>query len=125
MLHHSGMGRREDINSADPIPALREDEATGATASVFADLRATLGVSFVNLIWRHLATMPEMLEWTWALVKPLHASDALLEASETLRAAVSVPDGIRQPACVFDAVGVTAADRVMIGQMLRDYNAAI
>jgi hypothetical protein len=112
------------MNRADPIPAVREDEATGETAAVFADLRATLGVSFVNLIWRHLATMPQMLEWTWALVKPLHASNALLEAGETLRAGVAVPDGIKQPACVFDAVGVTAADRVVIGQMLGDYNAA-
>ena len=64
--------------AADPIPAVREDAATGATAAIFADLRATLGVPFVNLIWRHLATMPGMLEWTWALVKPLQASDGIV-----------------------------------------------
>ena len=112
------------MTAADPIPAVREEEATGATAFIFDDLRATLGVPFVNLVWRHLATMPGMLEWTWDLVKPLHASDALLAAADTLRAGVAVPAGIRQPACVFDAVGVTAADRSVIGQMLRDYNAA-
>ena len=112
------------MTRADPIPAVREEEATGHVAAIFADLRATLGVPFVNLIWRHLATTPEMLEWTWALVKPLHASAALLEAAETLRAAVVVPDGMMQPGCVFDAVGVTAADRVVIGAMLRDYTAA-
>ena len=110
--------------AADPIPALREDAATGENAAVFADLRATLGVPFVNLIWRHLATMPGMLEWTWALVKPLHASGALLEPTRTLRAGVVVPDGLMQPICVFDAVGVTAADRVVIDTILRDYNAA-
>jgi hypothetical protein len=81
-------------------------------------------VPFVNLIWRHLATMPEMLEWTWALVKPLYESEKLVRASEALRAGVTASDCIPQPDCVFAAVGVTASDRVVIGAMLRDYNAA-
>jgi hypothetical protein len=112
------------VTGADPIPAIREEDATGREAAIFADLRVTLGVPFVNLIWRHLATMPKMLEWTWALVKPLYESDELVRATETLRAAVRVPDYITQPDCVFGAVGVTAADRVVIGAMLRDYTAA-
>jgi hypothetical protein len=111
------------VKRSDPIPAIREEDATGREAAIFADLRATLGVPFVNLIWRHLATMPEMLEWTWDVVKPVYGSDVLVTASETLRAAVKVPDCFTQPACVFSAVGVTAADRVVIGAMLRDYNA--
>jgi hypothetical protein len=112
------------VKRADPIPAIREEEATGREAAIFADLRVTLGVPFVNLIWRHLATMPEMLEWTWALVKPLYESEELVRASEVLRAAVTASDCITQPACVFDAVGVAASDRVVIGAMLRAYNAA-
>lgn len=108
--------------SADPIAAVREAEATGEVAAVFADLRATLGLPFVNLIWRHLATMPDMLEWVWALTKPIYASGELIDAAETLRKEIVIPDGICQPACVFDVVGVTATDRVMIGQMLRDYS---
>jgi hypothetical protein len=112
------------MTRADPIPAVREDEAAGPAAAIFADLRATLGVPFVNLIWRHLATMPEMLEWTWALAKPLYGSDVLVKGSASLRAAVGAPGCITQPTCVFDAVRVTAADRVVIGAMLRDYNAA-
>jgi len=112
------------VTGADPIPAIREQDATGREAAIFADLRVTLGVPFVNLIWRHLATMPEMLEWTWALVKPLYESNELVRATETLRAAVRVPEGITQPDCVFGAVGVTASDRVVIGAMLRDYTTA-
>ncbi|HYZ64648.1 MAG TPA: halocarboxylic acid dehydrogenase DehI family protein, partial [Acetobacteraceae bacterium] len=108
----------------DPISAVPEEAATGGTAAIFADLRATLRVPFVNLIWRHLATMPGMLEWTWTLVKPLQASAELREAADALRASVQAPGGLKQPACVYDAVGVTSADRVVIGTMLRDYNAA-
>ena len=53
--------------SVDPIAAIPEDQATGETADLFADLRATLGVPFVNLIWRHLATIPGALPAVWAL----------------------------------------------------------
>ena len=34
-----------------------EAAATGDVAAPFADIRATLGVGVVNLIWRHLATI--------------------------------------------------------------------
>jgi hypothetical protein len=108
----------------DPIPAIREQDATGDTAALFADLRTTLGVPFVNLIWRHLATMPGMLRWTWSLVKPLHATHALRLAAELLPAGIDIPAGIRQPAAVFDAVGVDMRDRRAIRALLHDYGAA-
>lgn len=105
----------------DPIPAIREDEATGEIAALFADLRATLGVPFVNLIWRHLATMPGMLAWTWSVVKPMHATPALHQAAERLRAGVMIPAGSGQPVEVFNAVRVMPEDRVLIRAMLQDY----
>lgn len=105
----------------DPIPAIRESDATGEIAALFADLRATLDVPFVNLIWRHLATMPGMLAWTWSVVKPMHAMPALRRAAETLRAGVTIPTGIGQIAEVFDAVRVVPDDREVIRAMLRDY----
>lgn len=105
----------------DPIPAIREADATGEIAVLFADLRATLEVPFVNLIWRHLATIPGMLAWTWSVVKPLHATPALRQAAETLRTGVIIPVDSRQPAEVFDAVRVMPDDREVIGTMLCDY----
>ena len=41
----------------DPFPAVVEASATGETADLFADIRATVGVRVVNLVWRHLATL--------------------------------------------------------------------
>ena len=41
----------------DPFPAIAEASATGETADLFADIRATVGVRVVNLVWRHLATI--------------------------------------------------------------------
>jgi hypothetical protein len=51
---------------ADPFPAIAEAAATGTTAELFADIRATVGVRVVNLVWRHLATMDGALPWAWA-----------------------------------------------------------
>ena len=45
---------------SDPVAAVTEAEASGETAEIFADIRAVYGVSVVNLIWRHLATFPDV-----------------------------------------------------------------
>ncbi|MGB1006333.1 MAG: hypothetical protein ACPGVX_04115, partial [Thalassobaculaceae bacterium] len=63
--------------AADPIAAIPEAEATGDTAALFADIRATLGLPVVNLVWRHLATIPGGLPWTWDQVKPFYVSGAV------------------------------------------------
>ena len=110
--------------AGDPIAAVREQDAAGDTATLFADIRETLGVPFVNLIWRHLATMPGMLAWTWAVVKPLHQSAELREAAASLRGSVPPVEGLRQPGFVFAAAGVSAADRQVIGALVQDYTAA-
>ncbi len=57
---------------SDPFPAVAEAEATGETAALFADIRATIGVRVVNLVWRHLATLDGALPWAWRAVKPLY-----------------------------------------------------
>ena len=62
---------------ADSIPAIAESDATGDVAALYQDLRVTLGVPFVNLIWRHLATIPGGLAWVWTLTKPLYVSGEL------------------------------------------------
>lgn len=57
---------------SDPFPAVAEASARGETAALFADIRATVGVRVVNLVWRHLATIDGALPWAWAAVKPLY-----------------------------------------------------
>jgi hypothetical protein len=76
---------------SDPFPAGAEDEATGETAALFADIRATVGVRVVNLVWRHLATLDGALPWAWAAVKPLY----LLGVADT--AAVRFREGMILP----------------------------
>lgn len=112
------------MTGIDPIPAIREEDAQGAIADVFADLRASLGVPFVNLIWRHLATIPGGLGWTWTLVKPLYASQDLAAAASDLRGMVRLPDLEPVPGHAWDTVGIGPEARATILRMVADYNHA-
>ena len=73
---------------SEPFPAIVETVATGETAELFADIRATVGVRVVNLVWRHLATLDGALPWAWRAVKPLYllgmADTAAVRFRETM-----------------------------------------
>lgn len=93
---------------ADPFPALAEAAATGDTADIFADIRATVGVRVVNLVWRHLATIDGALPWAWAAVKPLYLRGIADRAALGFRESMSLPqlgslEG-EQPASVDDVL---------------------
>ena len=107
--------------SSDPVAAVVEAEAVGRTATVFADIRATLGVEVVNLIWRHLATMPGALEWTWGELKPLYQGPALAHADDVRNwlPLPAVPPFSRD---TLTAAGIGAADRASIGSILESYH---
>lgn len=77
--------------TADPVPAIREAEATGVVAAIFADIRAVFGVGVVNLVWRHLATFPGGLEWAWGSLRPVYVSGHARSAAARLRAALPLP----------------------------------
>ena len=86
-------------------------------ASIYADIREVLGVSTVNLIWRHLATIDSALPWTWETLRPIYTSGILERAAAELRrppslpalAAISTDDAVRAAAdrSVFAAVDAT------------------
>lgn len=91
----------------DPFPAVAEAAAAGQTAELFADIRATVGVRVVNLVWRHLATIEGALPWTWTAVKPLYVRGIADAAVVHFRESMVLPrlDGLdgERPASV-DAV---------------------
>ena len=91
----------------DPFPAIAETAATGETAELFADIRATIGVRVVNLVWRHLATIDGALPWAWQAVKPLYLQGMADRAVVDFRGEMILPPigslGGPEPASV-DAV---------------------
>jgi hypothetical protein len=76
---------------SDPFPAVAEAEATGETAALFADIRATVGVRVVNLVWRHLATLDGALPWAWGAVKPLYLLGVAYTAAVRFREEMILP----------------------------------
>jgi hypothetical protein len=108
--------------NADPIPAIREQDATGDVATIFQDIRATTGIPIVNLIWRHLATIPGGLAWVWTLVKPLYVSGELDRLADATRALVSFPTLAPLPDFVWDSVAIDRNDRRSIAALIQNYN---
>jgi AhpD family alkylhydroperoxidase len=53
------------------VRMVSEDGASGKTAAIFADIKATKGLSFVPNFWRVLATNPDHLELVWTNLKTL------------------------------------------------------
>jgi hypothetical protein len=109
---------------ADSIPAIAEGDATGEIAGLYEDLRVTLGVPFVNLIWRHLATIPGGLAWTWTLTKPLYVSGQLDRLSSRTSTLVSLPSLTPLPDCVWESAAIGHNARQIIAAMIESYNHA-
>lgn len=68
------------------LSEVMEDEADEAVRSLYADIRATLRVPFVNFIFRVLANYPAYLTSTWGGLSPLFRTVAFERAADKLRA---------------------------------------
>lgn len=103
------------------LPTVTESDADARTAAVFADIRDTMGVALVNLIWRHLAVSPAALNWSWQRLKPIYANGAVPAAAWKLRQSLGYPE-----LPVFTdqdrlALGREATDLALISAVLRTY----
>ncbi|HVF64229.1 MAG TPA: hypothetical protein VNE58_09570 [Casimicrobiaceae bacterium] len=63
------------------LAELAERDATGERAAIYAELKRLGGVPMVALIFRHLATLPGALEWTWGAIGPAWRSGRLQETA--------------------------------------------
>ena len=115
-------GGDEAKMSDDPIPAVSEADARGDVHRLFEDIRQVLGVPVVNLIFRHLATLPGCLGWSWGVLRPLYASGQVAEAADRLGTSLPLPTvgpGSRES---LRRDGVDAGGERAIGRILDSYN---
>ncbi|RAI01599.1 hypothetical protein DLJ53_09250 [Acuticoccus sediminis] len=85
------------------FPEIAEAAASGAVAATYADIKATSGLAMVNLIYRHMATIPGALEWGWATIR----DSIRYPRIEGARAGLSVPAfGAPLPAEAYVSVGL-------------------
>jgi hypothetical protein len=94
--------------SGDPVPSIAEADATGEIAELYADIRQSLGMPFVNLVWRNLASVPGGLKWSWTTMKPLYQQGAVYVEARQLRDSQTLPPVPTLPRAVLRAVGVDA-----------------
>jgi len=95
--------------SKDLLPELPERDATGAIAVVYDEIRRFSGVPYVSSLQRYVATMPGVLEWAWAAVRPAMASGAVSETGWRLAREVRVPPAPPISAAALRIWGVDAA----------------
>ena len=63
------------------VPAeIAEVDATDLVCGLYEDIRATMEIGMVNLIYRRMAAVDGLLEWVWGVLHPLLASDDVEEA---------------------------------------------
>jgi len=82
------------------LAEIREAEAPPAIAAIYAGLNEGIGIGQVNLIWRHAAALPGVLDWLWAQAAPALASGAAAAARDRITAAITLPASAPVPAAV-------------------------
>jgi hypothetical protein len=107
---------------SDPVPAVTEAAAIGDIAEIFADIRRVLGVGVVNLIWRHLATIPGALPWAWGTVRPLYVDGTIATEAAALHDDIDVPKLPAFPPEVLAAAGLLQSDVNTIREVLAAYD---
>ena len=61
------------------LAELPENQATGHVAVIYDEIRRFSGVPYVSSLQRYLATMPGVLEWAWAAIRPAMVSGVVPE----------------------------------------------
>ena len=105
----------------DPVTAITEDQASGEIAQLYEDIRRSLGVPVVNLIWPHLATIPGALPWAWNSLKPLYASGAITNAAVSLRSSLRPESNLGISSSTLKSVSLSSDDLRSITVVLNSY----
>lgn len=110
--------------SGDPVPSIAEADATGEIADLYADIRESLGIPFVNLVWRNLASVPDGLRSAWTTMKPLYQHGAVYLEARQLRESQTLPPVPTLPRAALRAVGVDDTAETSIRAAVNGYDRA-
>jgi hypothetical protein len=105
-----------------PLPELPEADATGEIGDIYQDIRDTLGLPVVNLIWRHFATIDGGLTWAWRSLRPHYVSGAVAMAGARLLHALELPTLPPIPACMLTGCGVDVTQHATLHALIQTYN---
>ncbi len=103
------------------FPEIRPADASPEITALYADIRAVSGVPVVNLIWRHFAALPGVLEWAWAALRPLVGSQEMAAARSRVTGAVALPALDRPAPGAWLQAGVDGAGLAQIRTIVSAY----
>ncbi|MSO74811.1 MAG: hypothetical protein EXQ99_06660 [Alphaproteobacteria bacterium] len=106
------------------LPELPERDAQGEIGVIYGEIRGFARVPFVALLYRHLATRPDVLPWVWQVLRPGFASGAIPDAASRLVEAARLPILTPLRAAEWRMAGLTAEDRGLIETVLEAYDRA-
>lgn len=106
------------------LPELPERQAGGAVRQIYEQIKRLSGVPMVALIYRHLATIPGALKWSWELLEPSLRAGQLQQRAWDLASDARITPHITIPRAALRAVGIAAADERGITAVLDAYNRA-
>lgn len=103
------------------LPEIAESEAGPELRQIYADIRATAGTPMVNLVYRHIATIPDALPWVWTTL----TSGIGLERVKAAAPHLPVPGfGRPLPAEAFNLLGLSDTDVRTAARIVAEYNRA-
>ena len=103
------------------LPELAESHATGRIAAIYDDIRRFSGVPYVSSLQRYLATLPGVLEWAWAALRPAMASGVIPETGWRLAAELHLPPAVPVPSATLHAWGIDEAGLTAIRNIAANF----
>ena len=103
------------------LPELPESQATGRIADIYDDIRRFSGVPYVSSLQRYLATLPGVLEWAWAALRPAMASGVIPETGWRLASDVRVTPAAPVPPATLRRWGIDDAGLAAIRNIAANF----
>lgn len=105
-------------NTLQTIP---EAQADPVTREIYDDIKSTMGVALVNLVWRYLAVTPTALEWSWQALKPHYTNGAIPAAAWILRESLPTPTLPSFSAIELQQLSCDSGEMALVESILRTY----
>ena len=107
---------------SDGLVEIPESEATGTVRELYDDMKATMNIGMINLIYRRMATADGLLEWVWDAVRPVLASGDVERAALLLESGLDWPSMPEIPAPALPLLGLGSPEIDTLIRVLDDYN---
>ena len=103
------------------LAELPEAHATGRIAEIYDEIRRFSGVPYVSSLQRYLATLPGVLEWAWAALRPAMISGVIPQTGWRLASHVRLSPAAPVPEAVLRRWGVDAAGLAAIRNIAANF----